>query len=322
MKQRINIILPIALALILPGLSLYTYVGLKLPGGISFFKSWLVFSVILYSLWYLLWFMWNIHSRYKGLLITIVLLTFLTIVYFVLYFVVFGGSVDFKGTSIARILLASFLFMAIQHALRTQQNYSRLLLEKEQLQTEMYKTQLKAIRAQIDPHFLFNTLNTLRSMVRQQHANSEKFIISLADFYRQTLSHNGNATLQLAEELAVLQSYLFMMKSRNEEAVSIDINIDDELLPFHLPALALQVVVENCFKHNSMTSKSALHIELNNTDDYYIEVKNNIQPKISNLEPSGFGLDSLRKRYELMNIQNGMIIQETPEFFSVKLKLI
>lgn len=322
MKQRINIILPIALALILPGLSLYSYVGQELPGGMPFFEGWLVFSVILYVLWYLLRFLWDVYSRYRGLLIAIGLIVFLTIVYFVLYLVVFGGSEDFKGISVARILIASFLFMAIQYALRTQQNYTRLLLEKEQLQTENYKTQLKALRAQVDPHFLFNALNTLRSMVRQQHAGSEKFIMSLADFYRHTLQHNENTTLQLAEELAVLQSYLFVMKSRNEEAVSVDIHIDDALLLFHLPALALQVVVENCFKHNSMTSKKPLHIKVSNTDDYFIEVKNNIQPKIGNPEPSGFGLDSLRKRYALMNIQNGLIIRETPEFFSVKLKLI
>jgi two-component system LytT family sensor kinase len=322
LKAKINTILPIALALILPGLSLYTHMGLEPKGGIGFFSSWLISSVILYVLWYLLWYLWDISSRYRGLLIALALFAFTAIIYVILYLIVFGGSEDFNGTSMLRVLLASILFMAIQYALRTQQNYSRLLLEKEQLQTENYKTQLKALRAQIDPHFLFNSLNTLRSMVRQQHANSEKFVMSLADFYRQTLKHNENTTLRLSEELVVLQSYLFLMKSRNEEAVSVNLQIDDDLLQFHLPALALQVVVENCFKHNSMTARMPLNIEIKNTDDYYIEVVNNVQPKIGDQDSTGFGLDSLRKRYELMNIPNGMIVHETPDQFSVKLKLI
>ncbi len=159
-------------------------------------------------------------------------------------------------------------------------------------------------------------------MVRQHHINSEKFIMSLSDFYRQTLKHNENTTLRVSEELEVLQSYLFLMKSRNEEAVSFSLDIDDSLLQFHLPTLALQTVVENCFKHNSMTSKNPLHIEVNHTDDQYISVTNNIQPKIGDASSSGYGLDSLRKRYELMNVERGVIIQETPDYFRVKLKFL
>jgi len=71
-----------------------------------------------------------------------------------------------------------------------------------------------------------------------------------------------------------------------------------------------------------MTSKMPLHIEINSTDDYYIVVNNNVQPKIGNGESSGYGLELLRKRYELMNIQNGVIVEQTPDQFNVKLKLI
>jgi LytS/YehU family sensor histidine kinase len=112
------------------------------------------------------------------------------------------------------------------------------------------------------------------------------------------------------------------MKNRNEEAVSVSLDIDDSLLQFHLPTLALQTVVENCFKHNSMTSKKPLHIEINNTDDFYLRVKNNIQPKIGDNTSTGYGLESLKKRYELMNIKRGVLIEETPDYFIVKLKLL
>jgi two-component system LytT family sensor kinase len=100
------------------------------------------------------------------------------------------------------------------------------------------------------------------------------------------------------------------------------LSIDESLHSFHLPTLALQVVVENCFKHNSMTSKMPLRIDVSNTDDHYIVVRNNIQPKIGGEDPSGYGLELLKKRYELMNIQKGVLVEETPDQFSVQLKLI
>jgi LytS/YehU family sensor histidine kinase len=229
---------------------------------------------------------------------------------------------DSKKYNLFRIIFAIFVFLPIQYALKAQQNIARLQLEKEQLQTENYKAQLKVLRAQIDPHFLFNSLNTLRTMVRYQHSNSEHFIMSLSDFYRQILKHNENNTLPLYEELKVLQSYLFLMKSRNEEAISINLDIDPSLYHFHLPGLALQVLLENCFKHNSMTSKKPLLIEIKNTDEFYIMVKNNIQPKIGDNDSSGYGLELLKKRYALMKVQKGVIINKTPEYFSVKLKLL
>ena len=229
---------------------------------------------------------------------------------------------DFNWFSLVRFALISALFLLIQYALKAEQKLARLRLEKEQIQSENYRVQLKALRGQVDPHFLFNSLNTLRSMVRQQNANAEKFVMSLSDFYRQTLRHNENTTLPLSEELQVLESYLFVMKSRNEDAILVHIDIDAALMESHIPTLALQVVVENCFKHNSMTSIMPLHIDIENVGNDYIAVTNNLQPKIGETELSGKGLELLRKRYKLMDVDQGIVIEHTPERFSVKLKLI
>ncbi len=322
LKSRIYIILPIAIAAIMPGLGYFSQVESVIETTNRTLVNWVVVSVIIYSWWYLLWYQWDLKLAYRIWWILFALIIFGGISYTGLIVFVFEDPNDFKWHFVFRMLLSTILIIGIQYALKTQQHNAQLRLEKEQIQTENYKVQIKAIRAQIDPHFLFNSLNTLRSMVRQQHPKSEKFILSLSDFYRQTLKHNENTTLPLSEELAVLESYLFLMKSRNEEAVTVNINIDDSLNPFHLPALALQIIVENCFKHNSMTSKRPLHINIHNDEDYYIVISNNIQPKIGDQEPSGYGLNLLRKRYELLKIQNGVIIEETPEQFTVKLKLV
>lgn len=324
MKVNTNItrILPVVLAVILPGLSIFSNPGYGPPNGGSVIITWSAASIILYSLWHILWRIWDLPSRQKiGFFIAASIALPASILGL---FSLFGleNTTESPGVGAARILLASVLFLAIQSALKAQQNISNLQLEKEQVQTENYKVQLKALRAKIDPHFLFNSLNTLLSMVRQGHENAEKFIISLSDFYRQTLQHNENTTIQLSDELVVLESYLFLMKNRHGEAVSIDLNIDKKFHPYQLPSLALQVVVENCFKHNSLTSQKPLHIQITSTNDFAIRVKNNIQPKLGEQDESGFGLELLRKRYELMNVQQGLTIEQTPLEYTVKLKLI
>ena len=160
-------------------------------------------------------------------------------------------------------------------------------------------------------------------MVRQNSVNSEKFIIGLSDFYRQVLKYNENTTLPLSEEIAVLKSYLFLMKNRNEKALLINSKeINEKYNNYKIPTLALQSIVENCFKHNSMSSNNPLKIEIRTTDEAYVQVINNLQPKLSPQETSGLGLDLLKKRYHLLAIRNGVIVEPKETFFSVKLKLI
>ena len=159
-------------------------------------------------------------------------------------------------------------------------------------------------------------------MVRQSHHTSEQFIMSLSDFYRQTLKYNENTTLPLAEELAVLESYLFVMKSRSEAAMAIHIQTDARWENHHLPTMALQGVVENCFKHNSMTSKQPLHIHIQTNELGFIEVCNNKQPKLGEQATSGVGLNLLHKRYALLDAPNGVKVMDTPDQFCVHLQLL
>lgn len=317
MKIKINIILPIILALVIPALRFYSFFEIAPLTDDSVFGAWFLSSMVLYCLWYFLWLLWDINQknkkRYALVLFGIVLILM------VLNIKLFDVNND---DGIIRILAPIVLFTTIQYALKSQKNVSLLLLEKEQLQTENYKAQLKTLRAQVDPHFLFNSLNTLRSMIRQQHSGSEQFVLSLSDFYRQTLRHNENTIIPLSEELKVLQSYLYLMKSRNEKAVQIKLNIDESLLKHQIPTMALQMVIENCFKHNSMTSKNPLLIDITSTEDFYIRICNNIQAKIGDDNLTGMGLELLRKRYELMNIKQGLIFKHTTEQFCVQLKLI
>ena len=317
MKIKIDIILPIILALVIPALRFYSFFEIAPLTDDSVFGAWFLSSMVLYCLWYFLWLLWDINQKNKKWYALV--LFGIVLILMVLNIKLFDVNND---DGIIRMLAPIVLFTTIQYALKSQKNVSLLLLEKEQLQTENYKAQLKTLRAQVDPHFLFNSLNTLRSLIRQQHSGSEQFVLSLSDFYRQTLRHNENTIIPLSEELKVLQSYLYLMKSRNEKAVQIKLNIDESLLKHQIPTMALQMVIENCFKHNSMTSKNPLLIDITSTEDFYIRICNNIQAKIGDDNLTGMGLELLRKRYELMNIKQGLIFKHTTEQFCVLLKLI
>ncbi|MEM6800761.1 MAG: histidine kinase [Bacteroidota bacterium] len=322
LKARINIILPIALALILPMLSQLSNSSEPILKEVGAWGTWLTTTVSLFFLWHILLRLRNANNKKQKVLWSLGLLAYLSILFILTYIFTSQEQGIIKWHLYIRIFFPMLLIFLIQGALKNQENLSQLRLEKEQIQTENYRSQLKALRNQIDPHFLFNSLNTLRSMVRQGHDNAEKFIISLSDFYRQTLKHNENATLPLSDELAVMESYLFLMKNRNEEAIKLKIDIDPQLMKKELPSMALQVVLENCFKHNSMTSKNPLCIEIGNSNEQYLMVSNNIQEKLGHEDSSGYGLDLLRKRYDLMNIKEGLLIEKNSQTFKVELKLI
>ncbi|MEO1626225.1 MAG: histidine kinase [Bacteroidota bacterium] len=323
MTIKITDILPIVLAVVLPLLRVHTYQGNPVATGEeNLWILWFNVALILYLLWYLLWFLWGIHWKSKKLWYVLVILCLQVPLMVVNAHWITANPDRMALSYLVQLLPPAILFTAIQFSLKSQENIAHLRLEKEQLQTENYKAQLKFLQAQIDPHFLFNSLNTLRSMVRQQHRGSEQFVLSLSNFYRQTLQYNETTSIELSKELKVLNAYLFLMKSRNEQAVKVDMQIEEALLDHQLPTLSLQLVVENCFKHNSLTSKSPLQINIKSTDKGYIKVCNNIQPRIGGGDSTGLGLEFIRKRYALMTETDGMIISQTETQFCVELKLL
>ncbi len=322
MKLNARNILPIIFGIALPGLGMYSSAFNYFEQQFTLLQRWAFSSFVMIVLWYVFWHF--IDFRAKDSKWKIVLgLTFLAgLAIAIIQPWWFDESYGIQWLALARMIIGSILILTIQYALKTQDHIAQLRLEKEQIQTENYRVQLSALSTKIDPHFLFNSLNTLRSMVRQQHENSEEFILSLSDFYRQILKHNEQATISLSDELEVLNSYLFLMKNRNEQAVTVEMNINHKFDDYRLPILGLQSMVENCFKHNTMTSKQPLHIYVRTTDDGAIEVMNNLQPKLIKEESTGLGLSLLAKRYELLHLQNAVLVEQTAEQFRVKLKLI
>ncbi|MGC3979353.1 MAG: histidine kinase [Paludibacteraceae bacterium] len=322
MKSKINIILPIALSLILPGLNLFTNTENVDAVSFTFMAKWLYASLILYFIWHILFLTSKYKGKHRWLLTALTVVVSTSVVYLLFSLAIFKTSSNIKWIFIGKITSASVLFLLIQYAQRATDDIAQLKLEKEQMQTENYLAQLQELRLKVDPHFLFNSMNTLRTMLRNNHEQSEAFVMNLSNFYRQTLKLNNSSTVRLEEELDVLKSYLFLMQIRNEGNLTIDIDVNNEWKNFLIPTLTLQIVAENCFKHNQISSARPLTIKIQSADDFYIFVVNNYQPKIVKAESSGYGLSNIKKRYELMGIKNGLIVNQTDSVFEVKLKLI
>lgn len=323
MKLPIEKILPIALCIVFPALNAITtrgIINITDVDSLILFR-WISVSAMLYLLWMLLDYISEKAETYRFLKAITGATALLIIIYNIFLLTPLFQNKNLQWMFVARYFIAIIPFLIIQYAFRANKKVAQLELEKQQIQTENYKVQLEALRTKADPHFLFNSLNTLRTMVRHRDPKSEQFILSLSDFYRQTLRYNESTLIKLIDEVKVLESYLFLMKNRNEEAVQISIQIAEELYEHQIPTLALQTVIENCFKHNMMTSKMPLYIEIKSADNY-IEIKNNVQPRITNSSSSGYGLENLKKRYELLNIDNGVDIESTDDHFLIRLKLI
>lgn len=323
MKLKINKILPVLISISLPGIGFF-FSEVKTIDSIPIIYQWIFTSFILYFLWQLLAFSWRFKQPYKRLVFLVVCIpVFLIVVSLISYSIGIKEDLNFEIKETIRILFLTFIFISIQYGIESQKQIDKLKIEKEQLSKENYKAQLQSLRRQIDPHFLFNSLNTLRSMVRKKHDKSEVFILSLSDFYRSTLNHHEENTLSLSKELSFLISYLNLMKSRNEKAILFDLSgIDKKYNLYHLPSFALQNVVENCFKHNSMSSNKPLRIKIISLSSDYIEVSNNIQEKLTQTSRTGTGLKLLKKRYKLLGENKGVIVSNFDNIFQVKLKLI
>lgn len=320
MKVIVNYILPIALATILPILNFYSNNVYKDQQDLL--KKWFWGSLTLYLIWYFLLYVTKFFKRNTILYLSIAILVSCLLIYFAVQMAFFKDKSAIRWVFIAKFFSASFLFLLIQYALQARDSLLKLQLEKEQMQSENYKVQLQELRAKVEPHFLFNSLNTLRTMIRKNNPQSENFVMNLSNFYRQTLKLNNYSKTKLSEELDILKSYFFLMQTRNEGGIEIEFNINENLLDKELPTLSLQILGENCFKHNRISALDPLKILVFTDDKGHIAIYNKIQPKFTISESTGFGLESIELRYKLLNVEDSVFITQNEDFFEVKLKLI
>ncbi len=182
------------------------------------------------------------------------------------------------------------------------------LLKAEKLEKENSQIRFETLKSQLNPHFLFNSLNVLSSLIKKDGDKAQNFVDEFASVYRYTLEVIEKPVVELSEELDFAKSYLFLQKIRFDNAVNLEINIDASKLNYLVPPLAVQTLLENTFKHNRASGEHPLRIRIYSEGNSLVIV-NNLQPKIVGSDAKGVGLNNLNKRYELLG--------ELPPKFSV-----
>jgi two-component system LytT family sensor kinase len=210
------------------------------------------------------------------------------------------------------------LFNAFHAAhIRQMKDHEQSMIELEQLKQANLQANLSGLRAQLSPHFLFNTFNTLSALTGEQLVKS--YVDQLANVYRYLLDHHKNDLVELKRELDFTKSYLYIMQTRLESALEVSMLIEAGCMSRQVPPLTVQLLVENALRHNIASVSRPLRISIR-TQDGSLVVANNLQPKTSIQVNSGIGLTNINERYRLL-LGKEIQIAMDDRFFTVKLPL-
>src|SRR5688572_12201107 len=181
------------------------------------------------------------------------------------------------------------------------EKWQKVMDEAEELKRTNLQSQLEGLKGQVKPHFLFNSLNALSSLISEDPEKAEKFLDEMSKVYRYMLRSYEEGLTTVEAEINFIQSYYHMLKTRYGDSLLLNINIDERFLPYQLPPHTLQMLVENAVKHNMMMKESPLNILIMTTNSGKLIVTNNLQRKTSKVQSNKIGLANISNKYKLMN---------------------
>ena len=217
------------------------------------------------------------------------------------------------------VWLVELVILGLLLANRSMRHTLKLQRKAAALQKENNTARYTALQNQLNPHFLFNSLNTLISEIRYNPANAERFTQHLSDVYRYILQCQNQRLTTLREELDFLNSYIFLHQVRLGNCIHVDNRIPEAFLDTQLPPLTIQLLAENVIKHNVIHTGKPMTIELFCLDEELI-VRNRIQVKKCSTT-SGTGLKNLSARYKLL-CNRDIVIENNLEEFTVKIPML
>ena len=216
----------------------------------------------------------------------------------------------------------SFLLIASMYEIKRYLSLlTKTLIEKERLEKENIHSQLEGLKNQVNPHFLFNSLNTLINVIPENPEKAVRFVQKLSKVYRYILEIRDTPTTPLSTELEFLNAYIFLMKERFGDNLHIDIKNTASVEHFHIVPMSLQILFENAIKHNIVSAQKPLHIEVFVENNKSLIIKNNLQRKNQVQEGTGVGLQNIKNRYLLVS-QKEVSVIVTPQSFVVSLPLL
>lgn len=226
-------------------------------------------------------------------------------------------------TNIVIIWMVEMIIISLLLSVTSMSSSLKLYKEKKQYENESMKARYVALQNQMNPHFLFNSLNTLISEIEYDPENAVRFTRNLSDVYRYVLTNQNADTVYLSDEISFLKSYIYLHKVRLGDCLNIHSNVETVNTDFKIPPLALQILAENVFKHNKVGETNPIDIEiLIDSNNKTLKFTNTKRPKILDSKlKSGTGLKNLAERYKLLCNKN-IEISESENTFTVIIPLI
>ncbi|TMI64349.1 MAG: hypothetical protein E6H07_00075 [Bacteroidetes bacterium] len=313
--------------------------------GTQYFQNWLFFlsstviTAIAFSLYFILCGTVAVlmkkrfpHEHQATLKITLMILTFVTMTGLFLLLLFRGYEAfhfydyrfnehGFIWAYISMAIVNIFLTLLLEGISRFE-DWRRNLKETEQLKKTFKQSQLHGLKSQVNPHFLFNSLNTLSSLICEDEDKAEKFLNEMTKVYRYMLRSDDEQLVTVEEELKFIESYQYLLESRFGDGLKIHVNVGEHTKGKLVPALALQTLIENAFSQNTISKSNPLIVTLGCECPEKICVSYNRQAKALT-EPMGYDqeLDNLVKKYTLLN-QPAVVIEEREDECCIYLPLI
>lgn len=227
-----------------------------------------------------------------------------------------AGVYKFVAACVAAVvmftLIYEILFLSKERELDTQ--------IVDQLDKERSQAELQALTNEMDPHFIFNSLNTLNHLIVNQPREAHSFNNRLAQVYKYFLINKNKELIPLSEELDFIESYFYLLQIRHDDKLEMQTVLNDGSRQVLIPPCSLQILIENAVKHNEFTSENPLKIKVV-VNEHYLKVTNNVKPKPYAVHSTGIGLRNLSSRYRIL-FQRDIQIETTRDLFTVKLPFI
>ena len=234
-----------------------------------------------------------------------------------------GGLVNWNivwNSTLIILIAVIFITHVYETAFLVKETESEMI-KNEQLERTKAEAELEALKNQIDPHFIFNSLNTLSHLIEEKPAKAKLFNDNLADVYRYILQNKARGLVLLKEEMLFLQNYFSLLKIRFEKAVELRVNINEKEMEHYLiPPISLQILAENAIKHNEFSDMLPLVIEITMSNDQLI-IHNSVRKKYLRKPSSKIGLQNLQERYKLIT-GKAILIKEEEKDFTVILPIL
>jgi uncharacterized membrane-anchored protein YhcB (DUF1043 family) len=220
----------------------------------------------------------------------------------------------FHNEFIYRNFFVSGLVIGCTLIIRLVNQNQLVQVENEALRSEALQRQFESLKNQLSPHFLFNSLTALQTLINESPSIAQDYVNNLSKALRYTLQSNEKQLVTLREEMNFTESYLFLIKMRFDTSLSVVIQTDEKYMIYKLPPLTVQTLVENAVKHNEVSKRKPLTLTIKTTESSSLIVMNTIHEKITTEEGTGIGLANLSKQFQLLLGKDINISNENNEF--------